>query len=320
MDRLTGGVEDGQWLAFDGIVRSARINQGMVDFVISSGRLQVEVGTARDNKTDFSSLVHARVRVSGSTGPTFNQRGQIIGMSVYAPSLDYIQILKPAPADPFSTQLSPVNRVFDYKPGTGSEHPVHIRGVVTARWGKTVFLSDGIHSASILNIEMTTLKPGDMVEAVGYPSLGDASHTMEDAIFKQLGTAPLPEPRSVNVADVLAGNYEGDLIRLDGRLIGQQETTDQTTLLFDKGGAVFSAILPRGLKEQSLINLRNGSRIQLTGICVISETKASRNYRLSTGFQILLRTHEDVVVLQQPGPTHLNFRVVAAGSHCPNRL
>jgi diguanylate cyclase (GGDEF)-like protein len=300
IDRLTGGAEDGQWLAFEGIVRSARINNLMVDFVISSGRLQIEVGTARNNKTDFSWLVHARVRVSGSTGPIFNQRGQIIGMGVYSPSLDYLQILQPPPADPFSIPLSPVNRVYDYTPGSGSEHPVRIRGVVTARWGKTVFITDGDHSASILNIEMTTLKPGDVVEAVGYPSLGDASHTMEDAIFKQLGTAPLPLPRSVSAADALSGNYEGDLIRLNGRLIGQQEATDQTTLLIDTSGAVFSAVLPRGLKEQSLINLRNGSRIQLTGICVISETKASRNYRLPTGFQILLRSPEDVVVLEKP--------------------
>jgi len=300
MNQLTSGIEDGQWLAFDGTVRSAQIREGMLNLWISSGQLQMEVGTSTGNKTDFSWLVHARVRVHGTTGPIFNQRGRIIAMSVYAPSPDYIQILQPAPTDPFSIPLSPVNRVFDYMPGAGSDRLVRIRGVVTARWGQTVFLTDGIQSAGILGNEINTLKPGDVVEAVGYPSLGDATHTMQGAIFKLIDTAPVPVPKTVNVADVLTGNFEGDLVRLNGRLIGLQETTDQMTLLVDQGGAVFSAILPRELNEQPFNGLRNGSRIQLTGICVISETKASRHYRLPKAFQILLRTPEDVVVLQQP--------------------
>jgi diguanylate cyclase (GGDEF)-like protein len=300
MDRLSSGIEDGQWIAFEGTVRSAQIREGMLNLWIASGRLQVELRTDQGTRKDFDWLIHARVLVHGSTGPVFNQRGQIIGVSVYAPSVDSIQILQPAPADPFSIPISPVNRVFDYTPGTGSDHLVRIRGVVSARWGQTVFITDDTQGASILSNDMTALKPGDVVEAVGYPSLGDASHTIDGAIFRQLGTAPQPAPKSVTVEEALSGSFEGELVRLEGHLIEQQESTDLSTLLVRAGDEVFSAVLPRDLKEQTLSGLRNGSRIQLTGICVVTETKASRHYRLPKAFQILLRAPGDVVVLQQP--------------------
>jgi len=48
-----------------------------------------------------------------------------------------------------------------------------------------------------------------VVEAVGYPSLGDATHTMQGAIFKLIDTAPVPVPKTVNVADVLTRKFRG---------------------------------------------------------------------------------------------------------------
>jgi len=298
LDRLSTGVEDGQWIAFEGTVRSAAFREAMLDLVIASGRLQVEVMTPPGGK-DPGWLLNARVRVSGAAGPIFNQRTQLIGVNVYSPSVDSIQVLQPAPGDPFSLPLKPVKDVFGFAPGTGSDHLVRIRGVVTARWGQTVSISDGIQGASVLGRDTTALKPGDLVDAVGYPALGNSSQTIEDAVFRVLGTAPLPEPKPVTVKEALSGDFEGDLVRLNGRLIEQQKAADQTRLLVYAGGSVFSAIIPGELKDQSLAGVSNGSKIQLTGICVISETQASRHFRLPKAFQILLRSPADVVVLER---------------------
>ncbi len=306
LDRLSTGVEDGQWISFEGTVRSVRHRESMLDMEIASGRLQVEVMTP-PGKKEYGGLINARVRVSGSAGPVFNQRRQLIGISVYSPSSDSIQILQPAPADPFSLPLRPVRSVFEYIPGDTPDHLVRIRGVVTARWGQTVYVNDGNQGASVLGSETSSLKPGEVVDAVGYPVLGDTEHVIDDAIFKRLGAAPVPEPRSVTVQEALSGDFEGDLIRLDGRLIGQQRATDQDTLLVDAGGAVFSAILPAELKENSLADLRGGSQLQLTGICMISETVASQHFRLPKAFEILLRSPADVVVTKSPSwwtPAH----------------
>jgi diguanylate cyclase (GGDEF)-like protein len=170
-----------------------------------------------------------------------------------------------------------------------------------------VIINDGVQSASVLSAATNTLQPGDLVEAVGYPVLSDTGHTIDDAIFKRLGTAPLPVPTPVSAKEALSGDFEGDLIRVDGRLIEQQKATGQETLLVYAGDAVFSAILPGEFKDDSLAALRNGSTVRLTGVCVISETQESRHFRLPKAFQILLRSPSDIVVIESPSwwtPAH----------------
>jgi diguanylate cyclase (GGDEF)-like protein len=300
LDHLSTGVEDGQFISFEGTVRSAKIRESLLELVVASGRWQVEVMTTPDGR-DIGRLVDSRVQVRGAGAPIFNQRSQLIGVSVYAPNLDNIRILQSAPANPFSLPLTQVKSVFAYVPGASPDHMVRIRGVVAARWAQTVYINDGIQGASILGRDIIgTLNPGDVVDAVGYPALGDPEHTIEDAIFRQVGRAPVQEPKTVTAKQALSGDFAEDVVRLRGRLIEQQKSADQITLLVDSEGTVFSAILPGDLKDEAFAGLRDGSQIQLAGICVISETQASRHFRLPKAFQILLRSPDDVVLLQEP--------------------
>ena len=52
--------------------------------------------------------------------------------------------------------------------------------------------------------------------------------------------------------------------------------------------------------EHALDGLRDGSRIRLTGICLIPETKAIRHFRVPKAFQILLRSTGDITPITQP--------------------
>ena len=300
VDQLLTGIEDGQWIAFEGTVRSARLRDSMLSLVIASGQSQVEVMTTPAGEKEIRRFVHARVRVQRTAGPVFNQRRQLIAVNVYSPSWQSLRILEPAPIDPFALPVKQVKNVFEYVPGSGPDRLVRIRGVVTARWGQTVFIHDGIQGAPVLGADIVTLNPGDLVDAVGYPVLGDTAHTMEDAIFRKTGTAPLPEPKPITLDQAISGDFEGDPVRLDGRLLEEQKAPDQTTLLVSAGDAVFAAVLPAESKQRSLAGLQSGSRIRLTGICVISETRPSRHFRLPKAFQILLRSPADVVVLETP--------------------
>jgi len=305
LETISTGVEDGQWISFEGTVRSVVLGD-MLALTVVSGRWQIVVNTP-PGKSDYRGLIDARVRIRGAAGPVFNQRRQLIAVSAYAPSLDYIQILQPAPTDPFSLPLKRLRNIFEYTPGARLDHLVRIRGIVTARWGQTVFIYDGDQGAGVLSRDTNDLRPGEMVDAVGYPVLGETAHTLDDAIFKRLGEAPVPEPRSVTVKEALSGDFEGDLIRLNGRLIELKKDWDQYSLLVDAGGTVFSAILPTDLKQNSLAGLRDGSQIQLSGVCVISDTQASRHFRLPKAFEIVLRSPSDIVVIESPSwwtPAH----------------
>jgi signal transduction histidine kinase/CheY-like chemotaxis protein len=298
-DRLSTGAEDGQWVEFEGTVRSAEIRDSMLALAVASGRLQLEVMTPEPSRKEYGRLIGARVRVRGTVGPIFNHGRQLIGVNVYSPGLAAIQILEPALADPFSLPAKKLRNVFDYTPGAGLDRQVRIHAVVAAQWGDTVFVTDGVEGVSVLGGQNTPLAPGDVVDAVGYPVLGDYTHTIQDAIFKRLGAGPPPKPRSVDAKQALSGDFDNDLVRIDGELVEQQRAKDQYTFLLDAGDSVFSAVLPDPANHV-LDGLRDGSRIQLTGICIIPETLASRHFRMPKAFQILLRSPRDITVLRSP--------------------
>jgi signal transduction histidine kinase/CheY-like chemotaxis protein len=232
-------------------------------------------------------------------GPIFDRRHQLIAVNIYSPNLETIQIFEPAPADPFSLPAKRLADIFEYNPRAGLDRQVRIQAVVAARLGDAVFVTDGIQGATVLGRQNTQLQPGDRVDAVGFPALGDYTHAIQDAIFRRIGTGPLPQPRSIDAKQALSGDFDDDLVRIDGRLLERQEARDQYTLLLDAGDTVFSAILPDP-GNQSLDGLPNGSRIQLTGICMIPETLASRHFRLPKAFQILLRSSHDITLLRSP--------------------
>ena len=298
VDELSTGVDDGQWISFDGTVLSAFLRDSMLVLEVESGRFRVDVMTLPPPEGRFKQLINARVRILGSAGPILSQRRQLIGVSVYVPSLDRIKILRPGPADPFSLPLKRLSEVFEYTPATGTEHLVRIRGVVLARWGETVFISDGTQGAGFLSNDDIPMKTGDLVDAVGYPVLGDSVHTMDHVVLKRLGTAPSPDPTFVTAQEAYSGDYAGSLIRLAGRLVEEQEAENHATLLVDVGGVVIPAILPSELRENSFASLRDGSQIQITGICIVSETRPSRHFRIPKAFQILLRSQKDIVVIK----------------------
>jgi signal transduction histidine kinase/CheY-like chemotaxis protein len=313
LDRLATGLEDGQWIALVGTVRSAEIRDSMLDLVVASGRLTVEVMTPVGSRRDYARLIGAGVRVRGTVGPIFNRRRRLVGVNIYSPGLDAVQVIEPAPADPFSLPVTPVRNIFEYIPGASPGRQVRIHGAVVARNGDTVYMTDGAQGASILSGQLTSLEPGDVVDVVGFPVLGDYTHALQDAIFRRLGTGPLPPPRTIDAKQALSGDFDGDLVRIDGQLIERQKANDQLTFLLDREGSIFSAILPGDKEDYGLDGLRDGSRIQLTGVCTIRETRALRHFRVPKAFQIVLRSSGDIAVLDTPSWWTIEHALYAFG-------
>jgi diguanylate cyclase (GGDEF)-like protein len=298
LDRLSTGEYDGQWIAFEGTVRSVTPRDGELSMIVTSGRWQINTVTVPAPPERYERLIGARVRISATGGALLNKRRQAVFLAVYAPSIDSIQVLLPAPADPFSLPLTSITRLVDFAPGTHADDLIRIRGVVTGRWGRSVFIRDDAEGASVTTLEPTSLEPGDLVDAVGYRSLDASSTTLDDAIIKRLGTAPVPEPKLVTAQEASSGDFVDELVRISGRLIEIQHEGDRDTFLVAYGNSVFSAILPDEDK-QGLTGLSNAREIQITGVCLIAENKSARDFWDPKAFHILLRSPADVVVISR---------------------
>lgn len=204
MEHLSTGKEDAQWVEIEGTVRSARQRGSRVTLHLASGWSRMEVELLDEDVTEARRFLGARVRVTGAAAPVFNQRWQVTGVNLYAPGLGALQKL--SAIDPFSLPVRPLNRLREYGPESTFDDPVHTQGVVTAIWpGKAVFLTDGTQSVGLPTGEDASLRVGDRMEVVGYPSLGDSIHSLQDAIFRPLGRGAAPVPRAVTVGTGVDG-------------------------------------------------------------------------------------------------------------------
>ena len=298
IERLSTGVENCQWVEIEGTVRSAELADEMLTLIVAHGWSQIEVVTPKPDGVDWRRYVGARVRVWGAAGHLY-ARDQVVGVILHAPSIDQVEILRAAP-DPFLLPVRPLDKIRSYAPGGSFDEPVHVRGVVTAVWpGKALFIGDGRQGLSIPIDGSNRFGVGDLLDATGFPTLGDSIQSLQNPLLRPLGRGAVPAPQPVTVSEARSGEQESHLVRVEARLLHSQWAAGQYSLLLDAAGTIFSAMLPAAERSASVDQLRNDARLVLSGICVMSDVQAKRNSRLPRGFQILLRSPDDIEVLQQ---------------------
>lgn len=307
LEHLSTGKEDGQWVTFEGTVRAVEQRTSRVTLHLAAGWSRLEVELPGEDIHSARRILGSRVRVTGAAGPVFNQKRQVIGVNVYAPGLRAVEKL--TMPDPFTLPVRPLNRLREYVPNSTFDDPVHTQGVVTAIWpGKALFLTDGTESVGLPVGDDAAPRVGDSVEVVGFPSLGDSIHSLQDPIFRPVGKGAAPAPRDVTVAQALTGDHEAELVRLDGYLVTRQWVPGYYTLLLDApssngskvGGLVFSAVLPASSPIPAIEALADQTRVRLTGICLSQDVRPIRHFRMPRGFQLLMRDAGDVAVVARP--------------------
>lgn len=311
LDHLLTGIEDCQWVAVEGVVRSFEIpkqttsysNQAasgdtnvLITLATGAGRLDVIVGES--GGFDYARLVDARVRVQGVSAPRFNQNRQLIGIHLDAENFEQFHVLERGPEDPFALPIRALDSVLQYTPGVEPDHRIRVRGVVTANWdGRFLAIADAGHGLFVGAPMARDLKVGDVVDVAGFPALGDYSPILEDVIYRKVGTGALPPPIALSISEMFKGVADAEQVRIRGRLLKQTRTLQEVTLLISAEDRTFTAVLPLSPSSELPANLRDGSILDLTGTCYV-EVFPNRTPR---AVQILLRTPRDIVVVQ-PAP------------------
>jgi PAS domain S-box-containing protein len=293
--RMASSQEDSQWVEIEGIVRT--VTEGnealMLDLAAEGGRLTVEFPDFHGAVPSF--LVDAKVRIQGVCGAAFNQKNQITGVILYSPSLNQLRVLEPAPTNAFLAPRRPIASLLRFTPQGASGHRVKVRGVVTFQQpGSALFIKEENDGLQVHTLETTPVQTGDLVEAVGFPAVGEYSAVLRDAVFRRIGAGPTPVPVSVTAGQALDGSHDADLVRIQARLL--DATPGPNTLNMESGNILFLAQVEDRVPPKSLGALVPGSLLQLTGICVLQadEDHTPRSFR------IIVRSMNDVAVIQPP--------------------
>ncbi|HEV2350210.1 MAG TPA: response regulator [Terriglobia bacterium] len=286
--------EDSQWVEVEGVVRTVgRRNQlHALGIVMDDGRVTALLPASAH--LEISKLVDAKVRIRGACGADFNSNQQMVGVLVYVPSLAEVKVEEPAPLDPFSLPVKTIANLMRFSLVANFGHRARVSGVVTYQQpDEGLFLKDSTEEIYVKSSQRDRLIPGDRVDVIGFPALGEFEPILEDSAYRKVGHEAPPQPVDVQADQVMARQLNAALVRVQGRLVHHPH--QQLALIMQAGTTVFHAQIMGFHADKRLASLQEGSWLELTGICLLQTGSEG----VGPSFRILLRTPEDIVVIKK---------------------
>jgi signal transduction histidine kinase len=326
LDDLNAGQMDAKWVEIRGIVRSVepttpsdtglpppgtrfatpsdalpRGRAAKVKMKLADGGARVTVEVSGDLNAD--ELVDSEVRLQGLCFNLHNRNRQFLRPFVQVPRGVELVIERSPPENPFSGERHSVASLLRFDQLTGKQgHRVHVRGIVLHhRPGTVLWVRDGDRSLRVDTAQAGGLEPGDEVDVLGFPALGEYSAMLEDAVFRRRSRREPPPPHPLT--DISSAvQHDADLVQLDARLVEMRRFPDSVALTLDwRDSSVRAQLdLPDGTSAPE--DWLPGSMVRVAGVCSVIADGAGPLGGLwePRSFQLLLRSPEDLAVLQPP--------------------
>jgi len=289
---------DSTWVEIQGVVRqtarlrrSALENMFWMKLAMPGGEVEVNMPWQDGIRED---LVDAVVRVRGVCGAAFNAKNQLVGVQLYTPDSKQIEVVKPSA--PFAPVPAPIAQLQRFGSGYSMGHRVKVAGTVTAAMlGRGFYLRDASASLYVLTRQDIDLHPGDRVETYGFVDLFESHVRLADASVRILGSGPAPQPISISLDKALTGEYDSELVSLDGRVVQSSVWRDRPTVTVQQNKDIFSVSPIPGSTLGKLPP--DNSVLRVTGILTDEIDSMDRVVALN----LLSRTAGDIVILR-PAP------------------
>ncbi|MEI9895982.1 MAG: hypothetical protein WDN28_19460 [Chthoniobacter sp.] len=196
-EQLASGEFHYDWVEVHGIVRSVTPGEKYAVLKLALGNGSLDVYPVTDEATVDDHLVDAVVRVAGIAAGYINDRRQLVAPHLRVRSLADVTVLEPAPEEPFAVEATPTAELLRFAPNGRAGHRVKVRGVVTHQEpGSGIYLRDDVQGLRVRTSASEVFAPGDIVEALGFPTMGTLSAELDDAVLRARGKRPASPPPS----------------------------------------------------------------------------------------------------------------------------
>lgn len=271
-----------------------------------------DVTVIKPEGLNATNLVDSTLCLRGVCFSTSNLRGEFVSASLLVRNAGDVTIEQPAPLNPFAAPEVSLHSLRQFSRMAPDLHRRRVQGIVTlCRPGKFFYLQAGNQAVRVNSSQATPLALGDRVEASGFVRSGEYFAELVEAVYRQTGTANLPEPAAVTRDLILNPRFpKGNLFRtedFDGRLVSlrgrlekiEMYANEERRLFLDFDGHILVASLGTDVSVSALENCRIGSELQLTGVCVEEFPAPWPNQGTPSpiDLRLLLRTAGDIRVL-----------------------
>ncbi|HVJ45984.1 MAG TPA: hypothetical protein VM511_06315, partial [Luteolibacter sp.] len=302
IDEMMSGALDCTYVEFSGVVRRSKVEESIIptrivlDFGPEDRRLAVWVSHF-DEALQSKLVPDAAVTVRGICNTWRSASFQPVSTFI-------------AVADPLAVRidrlagevaLKPMEEVVLLAADDFRSHRTRVDGTVTMAWpdGQVVIQSAGAAAIRVKAAEATGLRPGDRVEAMGFPTRRDGRLVLEDAVFGEAGGRSEVAAEKVTArkleARMKTEDLEARLVSIQAVFQGAVLENGSQVISLRGDGLDFQAFLPKG---EALPNgLEAGDKVGVTGVCrVIWSEKALRFGRTADRFDLQLNDAEAIVL------------------------
>jgi len=305
LEQLLSGQEDSQLVEIQGIARSVEeysTNYFWIEIATGGGRLTAEASELPVPHPE--ALADSAIKVRGICITHFNLGRQLIDVRLLIPRAEDLVVTAAAPRrDPFSLPTQSIGSLLQFSPAGPIGHRVKVSGrVIYHQNHDALYIQDEIEGLYVETTQDGQLVPGDVVEVLGFPATGEYTPMLQDAAFRKIAPGSQPRPDFINVDEALRGPHHCRLVRIEANVLDRARQRHDEFLVLQADGFVFHAYLTRPPEGVDLSHIPNGSRVAVTGVCLIDrgrEWQAGEEWRAKS-FRILLRSAGDVEVLKQP--------------------
>jgi signal transduction histidine kinase len=289
---LNNGSMDVQWMEFEGLVTAVRSNT--LSMLLPDGEVEVQVeGQAMSRLPAFEKNV---VRIRGVLFAVWNATREVRVGRILVRNAD-IAVEIPAPADPFDAVVKTPRELLLFDAQATAFRRVKVRGQIVHAGADQIYLMQDGAGLRILPADKTDVRPGDLVEAVGYPDIGGTTLLLRETHLRKTGAGALPPPRTLTELELTREGLDSTRVQVEGKLLGSHLERGAPVLEMQSGSHLYLARLP--VDSSAQFSLRYGSRLALTGVYA-GQGRNQRSSAEAGSFELLINSPADIAVLSQP--------------------
>jgi signal transduction histidine kinase len=292
---LLNGSRDVQWAELKGLVTDVRSNT--LSLQLPEGRLDIELESCFES--ELKPFLKSVVSIRGVLYAVWSGATREVQVGKVMMRSSSICVDVPAPDDPFDAVLKKPRELLLFDEQATAFRRVKVRGQIIYADPSQLFLEEDGTGVRLVPMAKTAARPGDLVEAVGYPDIGKTELLLREAQLRKIGAAPLPAATMLDESGQPQQNLNATRVHVEGNLLGWHVEQGRPVLEMQSGARSYPYLAQVALGKSSPPALRLGSRLALEGVYVGN----ARNQGYNTdneSFELLLNSPADITVLSQP--------------------
>jgi hypothetical protein len=296
-----------------------RLVQRFLSVLLDGGHADVTVDS--DDPARLRDLLDAEVELTGVQSGVFDNKMQQTGILFHVQSLNQVRILKRAAVDPWSIQVTPMDRVLSGYLVHDESGRERVHGTITYyQPGVALVLEDGSKSIWITTDSWSPLHVGYVADAIGFPTVENGFLALTRGEVHETATQAPVSPALFTWRQLALGGNVGhsrvfDLVSVEGQVVTEVRQATQDEYVLNSDGHLLSAIIrhPGTASTAPLNPMREiplGTHIRVTGICMLTDANP---FNGEVPFNILMRNVDDIAIVARPPWLNVRHLILIVG-------